>query len=69
MTNTFFTGNIDYFNSKAKFESLYQKFTTSQYINNGTTDSWFLALTNWLNTLTAADTTNYPLIDPTSKFN
>jgi hypothetical protein len=62
----FGAGNIDYFNSQTKFESLYNRFTASSYIYNGTTDSWFKSLTDWL--AVSTDPTVTALIDPTSEF-
>nr|KAG5711759.1 hypothetical protein BaRGS_023523 [Batillaria attramentaria] len=50
-----YCGNIDYFGSKTGFDTVYTKFTDSQYIYNGTTDSWFKSLTDWLAVTTDAD--------------
>ena len=40
--------NVDYYNSKTKFDNLYTSLTSSQYIKSGTTDSWFRSYTAWL---------------------
>ncbi|XP_056018910.1 NPC intracellular cholesterol transporter 1-like isoform X2 [Ostrea edulis] len=56
--------NIDYFNSKTKFETLYNQTTSNQYIATGSVDSWFQSYTDWLETNPAAAagkvTNNYP---------
>lgn len=61
-----YCGNIDYFSSRVKLESLYQKFTHSAYIYNGTTDSWFQSLTDWL--ASTSDPNVLAIIDPTTKY-
>ncbi|KAJ8306408.1 hypothetical protein KUTeg_016953 [Tegillarca granosa] len=43
-----YCGNMDYFNSKQKFEELYTKLCESEYISNGSVDSWFKSFTDWL---------------------
>ncbi|XP_076462610.1 patched domain-containing protein 3-like isoform X2 [Babylonia areolata] len=56
-----YCGNIDYFGSQSKFDSVYSQFTTSPYIYNGTTDSWFQSLTTWLGSTT--DTSVLAMVD------
>ncbi|XP_056016839.1 uncharacterized protein LOC125677676 [Ostrea edulis] len=56
--------NIDYLNSKTKFETLYNRTINNQYIATGSVDSWFKSYTDWLETNPAATagkvTNNYP---------
>ncbi|KAK7100605.1 patched domain-containing protein 3-like [Littorina saxatilis] len=62
-----YCGNLDYFSSQTKMDSVYNKFVGSPYIYNGTTDSWFESLTDWLettsNTSGLLDANNYPLTE------
>ncbi|XP_071143132.1 patched domain-containing protein 3-like isoform X1 [Mytilus edulis] len=60
--------NIDYFGKKTEMESLYTQLTASNYVVNGTVDSWFKSYTDWLSTTSDASviaqidaTTKYPL--------
>ncbi|VDI58158.1 Hypothetical predicted protein [Mytilus galloprovincialis] len=60
--------NIDYFGKKTEMESLYTQLTASNYVVNGTVDSWFNSYTDWLSTTSDASviaqidgTTKYPL--------
>ena len=52
--NFCFSENIDYFNSKTRFEDLYTQLSANQYIATGTVDSWFKSYTDWLATSPAA---------------
>ena len=49
-----FSENIDYYNSKTSFDSLYTQLSANQYIATGTVDSWFKSYTEWLATSPAA---------------
>ncbi|KAL8581653.1 hypothetical protein ACOMHN_049209 [Nucella lapillus] len=61
-----FSGNIDYFNSRSQFDSVYSRFTSSSFIYNGTTDSWFQSLTEWLGS--TADTSVLAVINSSTKY-
>ncbi|XP_050397303.2 patched domain-containing protein 3 isoform X1 [Patella vulgata] len=43
-----YCGNIDYFGSKSKFDQMYTNIKESQYYSNGTLDSWFKSMTDFL---------------------
>lgn len=50
----FISENIDYFGKKTEMESLYTQLTASNYVVNGTVDSWFNSYTDWLSTTSDA---------------
>jgi hypothetical protein len=49
-----FSENIDYYNKKTEMDSLYSQLSNSQYVVNGTVDSWFKSYTDWLSTTSDA---------------